>query len=229
MKKAHWLKILFVLLATLLLGFSYSSVSYADSGNGTVKAWIDSGQNKQKAPAGSSSSGEVKQDGSATYGNSNLFLTFLKLFFSLLLVLALIYLLYHFVVKRTGKFAQVNALKNMGGVSLGANRSLQLVRVGNEILVVGVGETVQLIKEITDPEAIQSLTQQAAPSDHFEENVLKALKWTTDHTLRRNEAKENLRKNAPSLQNAFQEQLDAVKKERSNQLSALIQEVRKNE
>nr|WP_290443385.1 flagellar biosynthetic protein FliO [Sporolactobacillus kofuensis] len=144
-----------------------------------------------------------------------------------MIVLALIYLLYHFVVKRTGKFTRINALKNMGGVSLGANRSLQLIQVGDEILVVGVGETVQLLKEIKDPEAIQSLMQQSDASDHFEENVLKALKWTTDHALRRNHDTAGQESSSFSSQEALKAQLETVKNERSHELRALLQEVRK--
>ncbi|MET1247882.1 flagellar biosynthetic protein FliO [Sporolactobacillus sp. STCC-11] len=228
MKRTHWFKsaLAFCLILFFLIG--PISISYAESGDNTVKEWIENGQKTQKTDnQPTSNSTSTQKTKSVTYGNSNLFVTFIKLFFALLIVLALIYLLYHFVVKRTGKFTQVNSLKNMGGVSLGANRSLQLIRVGDEVLVVGVGETVQLLKEIKDPDVIQSLTRQSDSPDPFEENVLKALKWTTDHALRRSKATSDGQDRTTPVQNEFQKQLDVLNKERSNQLSALIQEVRK--
>lgn len=228
MKRTHWLKSALAVCLILFFFVGPISISYAESEDNTVKEWIENGQKTQKTDKQpTSNSKSTQKTKSVTYGNTNLFVTFIKLFFALLIVLALIYLLYHFVVKRTGKFTQVNSLKNMGGVSLGANRSLQLIRVGDEVLVVGVGETVQLLKEIKDPDAIHSLTRQSDSPDPFEENVLKALKWTTDHALRRSKSTSDGQDRTTPVQNEVQKQLDAVNKERSNQLSALIQEVRK--
>ncbi|MCO7125985.1 flagellar biosynthetic protein FliO [Sporolactobacillus shoreicorticis] len=223
MKKSHWFKVIIALFILIFFCVGHSSVSYADSENGTVKDWIENGQKAQKTSPNSSDTQKTK---SVTGTSTNLFVTFIKLFFALLIVLALIYLLYHFVAKRSGRFAQVAALKNMGGVSLGTNRSLQLVRVGDEILVVGVGETVQLLKEIKDPEVIEALTQKSDAPDPFEENVMKALKWTTDHALRRSTARKREQEKPPMTGNQlFHQQLILANKERSKKLSALIREV----
>nr|WP_304654759.1 flagellar biosynthetic protein FliO [Sporolactobacillus sp. STSJ-5] len=134
-------------------------------------------------------------------------------------------MLYHFVAKRSGRFAQVTALKNMGGVSLGTNRSLQLIRVGDEVLVVGVGETVQLLKEINDPQVIEALTQKKDAPDPLEENVMKALKWTTDHTLRRPVERSEKKGESTASDEDLHQQLVSVNEERSKKLSALIREV----
>ncbi|SFG01554.1 flagellar biosynthetic protein FliO [Sporolactobacillus nakayamae] len=228
MKRTHWFKLALAFCLILFFLIDPISISHAESEDNTVKEWIENGQKTQKTDnQPTSNSTSTQKTKSVNYGNSNLFVTFIKLFFALLIVLALIYLLYHFVVKRTGKFTQVHSLKNMGGVSLGANRSLQLIRVGDEVLVVGVGETVQLLKEIKDPDVIQSLTRHSDSPDPFEENVLKALKWTTDHALRRSKSTTDGQDRTTPVQNEFQKQLDVLNKERSNQLSALIQEVRK--
>lgn len=48
-------------------------------------------------------------------------------------------------------------MENLGGTGLGANRSVQLVKVGGRILVVGVGENIQLLKEIDDPKEYEQL------------------------------------------------------------------------
>lgn len=96
---------------------------------------------------------KIKQSGTGSLTISS----FIKLFFALLFVLLLIYGLYRFVNKRTKSYQDYGALRNIGGISVGGNRSIQMVRVGKEILVVGVGENIQLLKEVTDPEAIEEL------------------------------------------------------------------------
>lgn len=90
--------------------------------------------------------------------------SYVKLLFALMFVLLLIYLLYRFVSKKTKSFQDYGAIKNIGGVAVGPNRSVQLVRVGKDVLVVGVGENVNLLKEINDPEAITDLLEQPTQS-----------------------------------------------------------------
>lgn len=85
----------------------------------------------------------VKKDGS-------LFLSLIQTFFALLLVLALIYLLLKLLNKRNKSFSQIKALENLGGIPIGQNKSIQLVRVGTKIYLLGVGDNVELLEEITD-------------------------------------------------------------------------------
>ena len=105
-------------------------------------------------------------------------MTFLKLIFSLAIILGLIYLLYRVVSKRTKTYRSDGAIKNVGGVSVGANRSVQLIHIGDEILVVGVGDTVNLIKEITDPDTVEMLlTKDQEQEDVIQKNVSKVMHW----------------------------------------------------
>jgi len=85
---------------------------------------------------------------------------FVKMFFALAVVIALIYIILRFINKKNRLFGQMKAMENLGGISLGPNRSIQLVRIGEIVLVVGVGETIQLLKEITSPEEIEQLMSQ---------------------------------------------------------------------
>ncbi len=85
---------------------------------------------------------------------------FLKMIFATLFVLALIYFLLKFVNKRNRMFSQHRFIENLGGTSLGTNRSIQIVKVGERILVVGVGDSIQLLKEIEDTEEINEILEQ---------------------------------------------------------------------
>ncbi|WP_071395328.1 flagellar biosynthetic protein FliO [Bacillus tuaregi] len=82
---------------------------------------------------------------------------FFKMILATIFVIALLYLILKFVNKKGQLFKSSQLIENLGGTTLGANRSVQLIKVGNRILVVGVGENVQLIKEIDKPEEFNEL------------------------------------------------------------------------
>ncbi|UJL47949.1 flagellar biosynthetic protein FliO [Virgibacillus sp. NKC19-16] len=102
---------------------------------------------------------ETEQDESTggTENNGLLLFDLVKMFFALLLVLALIYLLIKFLGKRNKLFHQVKALENLGGISVGQNKSIQLVRIGTKVYLIGVGENVEMLQEITDDEIKKDL------------------------------------------------------------------------
>lgn len=85
---------------------------------------------------------------------------FVKMFLALAIIIALIYLILRFVHKKNRLFGQMKTMENLGGISLGPNRSIQLVRIGDSIFVIGVGETIQLLKEITSQEEIEKILKQ---------------------------------------------------------------------
>ncbi len=84
---------------------------------------------------------------------------FVKMIFALLFVLLLIYGALRFINKRNKWFDNGRSVENIGGTNLGNNKSLQLVKVGNSILVVGVGDSINLLKEITDEKEAELLVQ----------------------------------------------------------------------
>ncbi|WP_413381583.1 flagellar biosynthetic protein FliO [Alkalihalobacillus sp. 1P02AB] len=94
------------------------------------------------------------------FADQNLFASFFKLFLAFGFIVFIIYFGLRFINKRTQNFRSSHYLQNMSGVSLGANRSIQLVRVGDKLLIVGVGETIQLLKEIEDEVEINKIISQ---------------------------------------------------------------------
>ncbi|ASN05716.1 flagellar biosynthetic protein FliO [Virgibacillus necropolis] len=82
--------------------------------------------------------------------NGSLVFDLIKMVFALLLVLALIYVLLKLLNKRNKIFQQVKALENIGGISVGQNKSIQIIRIGSRVYVVGVGDNVELLHEITN-------------------------------------------------------------------------------
>ncbi|MFD1450504.1 flagellar biosynthetic protein FliO [Oceanobacillus sojae] len=84
-----------------------------------------------------------------------------RLIVGLALVLGLVYIVLKLLGKRNGFNQQPGLLRNVGGVSVGANKSVQIIRVGNRYYLIGVGDNVELLEEIDDPETIEQLIDQS--------------------------------------------------------------------
>ncbi|MDX8362241.1 MULTISPECIES: flagellar biosynthetic protein FliO [Bacillaceae] len=80
-----------------------------------------------------------------------------KMIFATIFVILLIYLLIKFVNKKSSAQSNFKYVENLGGTGLGSNRSVQLIKVGKRILVVGVGEDIQLLREIDNEHEVQQI------------------------------------------------------------------------
>lgn len=95
--------------------------------------------------------------GSETFNASSLFFNIVKMVVALFFILALIYIIVLVLRRRNNFLQQQDIIKNLGGIGLGQNKSIQLIRIGSRIYVVGVGEHVDLMFEITDEEVLEAL------------------------------------------------------------------------
>ncbi|KGR86426.1 flagellar biosynthetic protein FliO [Lysinibacillus odysseyi] len=82
---------------------------------------------------------------------------YIKIFLALLFVLGLLLFVLRFLNKRNLNYQQNSMIQNLGGQSVGAQKSVQLLQIGNKLYIVGVGENVQLLQVITDPEEIEGI------------------------------------------------------------------------
>lgn len=78
----------------------------------------------------------------------------------LLIVVGLLYFLLRFLNKKSNMISGKDLIQNLGGISLGANKNVQLLKIGDKIFLVGVGENVSLLKEITNKDDVESLVLQ---------------------------------------------------------------------
>lgn len=137
--------------------------------------------------------------------SSSFFLNFLKMIFALLLVLALIYFILTFMKKRNKLQGNSELLENLGGISLGTNKSVQLIKVGDKVYLVGVGENVELMKEITDESLIETLlveTEEQEPMTSYIQSIFQGRNKQTTKTS--------------NFTNTFKQELNKLKKERNN-------------
>ena len=143
---------------------------------------------------------------------------FIKMFIALAFVLILIYVLLKFVTKRNPLFQQGKSIVNLGGTSLGQNKSIQLIKVGNRVLVVGVGESISLLKEIESEQERKKFIEEF---EWKQEQVMVSKNFLHTLTTFVNQSKKlnRVTKDAQSsFSTTFKDQLEKVKKERTNQL-----------
>lgn len=108
--------------------------------------------------------------------DQSLFGIFFQLFIALAVIIFLIYALIRFIGKRSQSYQTHRTLQNIGGVHVGSNRSIQLVRVGERVLVVGVGETIQLLKEIDDEKEVRKIIEENQV-DEAQQQLSSLVKW----------------------------------------------------
>lgn len=138
---------------------SFQVQAYAeDSDNKTVKEVYEKPR-ESEVPKETEKKAEQK-DETKIESSSSMELSILdivRMFAAIIFVIILLYGLLWFINKRNKVFQKANFVENLGGTSLGSNRSVQIVKVGKRILVVGVGENISLLKEIDKQEEYEEV------------------------------------------------------------------------
>ncbi|NIK10799.1 flagellar biosynthetic protein FliO [Alkalibacillus almallahensis] len=138
--------------------------------------------------------------------NQSLFLDFLRMIAALVLVLALIYIVLKFIQKRTRNYQQTRALENIGGVSLGHNKSAQIVRVGDEFYLIGVGDDVNYLTKIEDQDTIDQLmtTPEEASSNMSFQSIFQSFQNKRKNSYQEAETKNQFKTELETMKNSRQ-------------------------
>lgn len=142
---------------------------------------------------------------------------YIKMVLALIFVVALFYGLMKFLNKRNLTFQRNQMVQNLGGLSLGAQKSVQLLQIGKKIYLVGVGEDVQLIREITDPQEVEELLalynekQEFAATSPYIAEVISKFK-------RKNKQNSSTSTQQDSFGELFEKKISEIKQERSEEL-----------
>ncbi|RXZ76949.1 hypothetical protein EBB07_32125 [Paenibacillaceae bacterium] len=96
-------------------------------------------------------------DGPTKMPDDNLAGSLLWVIVALLIVIGMIVLFIKFLSKRSRSFGANRSLRTLGGISLGQNKSLQIVELAGRIYVVGVGNEVKLLDKVDDLEEAQAI------------------------------------------------------------------------
>ncbi len=151
---------------------------------------------------------------------------YIKMIFALLFVIALLYGLLRFLNKRNRSFQHNQLIHNLGGVGVGQGKSIQLMQIGNSLYLVGIGENINLLKEITDPQEIEELTKL------YEDKLgtAQTLPYIMElmNKLTKNKTQKAKNNENPSFNETFQKKLEDIKRDRSEVLKDWKTKERKN-
>lgn len=164
-------------------------------------------QTKQRKKDDTSKQTADQEIGDASASSVSAF-DFVKMIGALLFVILLIYGFVKLMNRRNRLLKPFQYVENIGGTSVGQNRSVQLIKVGNSVLVVGVGETIQLLKEIEDEKEREAILSQ------YEESMSSKVEWTK-LVNRRKDGEKKPQTMLPSFSKALKEQLNELKQSRS--------------
>ena len=193
-----------ILLSMFLLIFPTQLVS-ANSNNKTVSDMY-------------SDNPELHTEDSTAVGETAVGLTawdYIKMLIALIFVLVLLIWVLKFISKKSAHFQQNNIVRNLGGISLGSQKSVQILQIGDALYIVGVGENVELLKEINEPEEIEKLLnyyneKQALPSSSpYITELLKKMKG---------QSKKSDKESDSDFGNMFNERLSEIHKVRRDEL-----------
>ncbi|WP_456364585.1 flagellar biosynthesis protein FliZ [Priestia aryabhattai] len=201
----------FVIVALLISVLAGSNkIVYAESESASVKECLEK---TEKCSESESTDSKEKTELQATPALSAG--DIVKMIFAFLLVIGLLFALLKFVNKK-GRLLQKNkVVQNLGGTNVGSSKSVQVVKVGNQLFVIGVGENVQLLSEITGQEKQQLLTQYEEQQKNEGEYKVVLPSFLEKFTSKKEE------KSSHSFQQLFQREMNEMKIKRQNALKEL--------
>ncbi|WP_274361471.1 flagellar biosynthetic protein FliO [Paenibacillus thermotolerans] len=88
---------------------------------------------------------------------TNFYGSILQVIIALAVIIGIIVLLIRFLAKRNKQWAANRSMRILGGVTLGQNKSMQIVEIGDAVYIVGIGDNITLLDKISEPEAVEEL------------------------------------------------------------------------
>ncbi|MEI7027321.1 flagellar biosynthetic protein FliO [Paenibacillus sp. y28] len=85
--------------------------------------------------------------------------TLTKVLFSLLFIIGIFVVLIRILAQKNKKWMRSSAIRSLGGLPLGQNKSVQVVEIGSSIYILGVGDDIRLLRVVQDEEEVSDLQE----------------------------------------------------------------------
>jgi flagellar protein FliO/FliZ len=85
--------------------------------------------------------------------------TLIKVIAVLFVIIICIIILIKFLASKSNSFMGQRSIRTLSGVQLGQNKSVQLLEIGHNIYIIGVGDNVELIEKIEHSEEIDYIKE----------------------------------------------------------------------
>ena len=207
--KSLLVKMVFVSVL-LLIACTISPVFTYANEDGFVNENFGKGDNKEYL----NNEGGAGEDETESASSSIGVFDYIKVLLALGLVIGLLIFILKMLNRKNMAYQQNSLMKNLGGISVGPQKSVQLLQIGNRLYIVGVGEDISLIRDIKDPEEMEQILgyyenqQQDITTVPFLTEILSKLK----------PAKNVQYEQSASFNDLFNEKLKNIKKERTDEL-----------
>jgi flagellar protein FliO/FliZ len=132
-----------------------------------------------------------------------------QVMFFLILIIALFFVLIKFLAKKNQFSPFGRSIRSIGGVPLGTNKSIQIVEIGHSLFVVGVGENIQMLEKIDDPEEVAYVTELLTSAQSDQASFLSVGKWIEKLRGSKREIEEEVEITS-SFQQVFHDKLQRV-------------------
>ncbi|GLB59337.1 flagellar biosynthetic protein FliO [Cytobacillus sp. NCCP-133] len=214
-------KMIAFLLILLIVLLGMQPRTHAEQLNNSVKECIENSENCGEEGIGKGEDVTAQEDGSRV---GLTFWDFFKMILATIFTVGLLYVLLKFINKKSKVYTRSQIVENIGGTALGGNRSVQLIKVGKRILVVGVGEDIQLLKEIDDSEEYSQLITEH--NDKMEQLIRPSDIVTK--VMKRTKQPDGDLSGSPKFSAMLGQQLDEIKKGRRELFDELERKGKKN-
>ncbi|WP_091485441.1 flagellar biosynthetic protein FliO [Gracilibacillus orientalis] len=144
--------------------------------------------------------------------------SFIKLIVALAVVIGLIVLISKFLRNKNGFLKKHQVVENLGGISVGSNKSIQTIKIGDRFYVIGVAENIELLMEITDPKTIDQLMKQEETDDSLDKLKAKLIKQPAESSKSSNQ----------DFTSLFNKELNTMKEGRKKVYQKLKESSQKN-
>lgn len=124
----------------------------------------------------------------------------------LIVIIGIFLLIMRLVSQKNKLFQSGRSIKPIGGLGLGQHKSVQLVQIGKSLYVLGVGNDVNLVAKIDDPDEVQYIVEHFHAGASGEAGVFPGWGDWLKRVAGKREPSEDLDV-TPSFQAVFQEKM----------------------
>jgi len=143
-------------------------------------------------------------------GSGSVYWMLVKVIGFLAVIIAIFLFIMKFVAQKNRAFHSGRSIKPIGGLSLGQNKSVQVVQIGHSVYVLGVGTEVQLVDRIDDPEEIAYIEDNAYAGGAAGQGFPSMGEWLKKLTNKTPKTEEWDVPSSSSFQAVFQEKIQRL-------------------
>lgn len=151
---------------------------------------------------------------------------YIKMVLALIFVIALLYGILKFINSRNNKYQQTQLMQNLGGISLGQQKSVQLIKVGESLYLVGVGDDVHILKEVIDTSEKQLLLSLYNEKQELSAQVPYIAELFSK--LKGRQSEQQVEAPDKEFKEEFQKRLTEIQQDRQKELAEWKQKEREN-